>query len=53
MGIRKPPNLALQSDRVLALLAARPLSAIVGQTNDLRDDNDDSSAPLRLRWIAY
>ncbi len=29
MGIRKPSNLALQSDRVLALLAARPLSATV------------------------
>src|SRR5713101_6181389 len=32
---------------------AAAADAGVGQTNDVRDDNDDSSAPLRLRWIAY
>ena len=34
------------------MLAHRLLSLRVGQTSDVRDDNDDSSAPLRL-WIAY
>ena len=35
------------------MLALRPLSVRVGQTKNVRDDNDHASAPLRLQWIAY
>ena len=31
----------------------RPLSRRVGRLKDVRDDNDDSSTPLRLRWITH
>ena len=47
------PRTSRSSSPLTRVPSPRLLNVRVGQTNGVRDDNDGSSAPLRLQWIAH